>query len=283
MKKKTIKISNILIIIILTIITFFQMFPFYMKIVESLQPDSWIEQIDQWNLWPKSFTLNNYMRAWKEGELWRGYINSTIYVSAYTFLTAIIAQLVGYVIAKKQFRGRKVIFIALISTMMVPGEVLLIPNFIMCRDLGLINHLTALVFPGLVNTFGIFLAKQFMETLPDSVIESAVIDGAGELTIFTKIILPMAKAAMSTYVILTFTAQWTDYLWPDIVLNDFTKFPIQLSMKALDGRTAASFGVDDYFKQMKAAGLIMTSLPPVILFLVFQRNFMDGFVISGIK
>lgn len=278
MNKKKKRIRNGIFYIILSIFAFIQIFPFYLKIVNSLQPKDFNPMIGKIYLLPKGFHFENYIEAWKMSNLGVGYKNSLIAVTIFTFVSAIIAILVGYVIAKKKFRGRKLIFLVLISTLMVPSEILLIPNYILIRDIGLLNTLGALIIPGLVNIVGIFLAKQFLETLPDSLIESAYIDGAGELSIFFRIVLPLSGPIIATYVILTYTQMWNDYLWPMVVANRAEVFTVQLSMKTF--QTNFQTGYD---KILESAALIITLAPILIVFLIFQEKFVEGVSMTGIK
>ncbi|GKX29948.1 sugar ABC transporter permease [Vallitalea longa] len=278
MSKGKNKIRNTIFYIILSIFAFVQLFPFYLRIVYSLQPKDFLPEIGKIYLLPEGFHFENYIEAWKMSNLGVGYKNSLIYVTIFTIVSAFIAILVGYVIAKKKFRGRKIIFIMLLSTLMVPAEVLLIPNYILIRDLNLLNKLAALIIPGLVNIVGIFLAKQFLETLPDSIIESAYIDGASEMKIFFKVVLPLSGPVIATYFIITYTQMWNDYLWPMIVTNKSEVFTVQLCMMGF--QTNFQTGYDMI---LESAALITTLAPIVIVFLIFQKKFVEGISMTGIK
>ncbi|GMQ61543.1 carbohydrate ABC transporter permease [Vallitalea maricola] len=278
MNKGKNKIRNTIFYIILSIFAFVQLFPFYLRIVYSLQPKDFLPEMGKIYLLPKGFHFENYVQAWKMSNLGIGYKNSLIYVTIFTLVSAFIAILVGYVIAKKKFRGRKIIFVMLLSTLMVPAEVLLIPNYILVRDLNILNTLAALIIPGLVNIVGIFLAKQFLETLPDSIIESAYIDGAGEMKIFFKVVLPLSGPVIATYFIITYTQMWNDYLWPMIVTNKAEVFTVQLSLMGF--QTNFQTGYDMI---LESAALITTLAPIVIVFLIFQKKFVEGISMTGIK
>lgn len=278
MNKGKNKIRNTIFYVILSILAFIQLFPFYLKLVYSLQPKNFIAELGKIYLWPQGFHFENYVEAWKMGNLGVGYRNSLIVVTIFVAVSAFIALLVGYVIAKKKFRGRKLVFMMLLSTLMVPGEVLVIPNYLLVRDLNFLNTLAALIIPGLVNIIGIFLSKQFMESLPDSIIESAYIDGAGEMSIFFKIILPLSGPIIATYCILTYTTMWNDYLWPMIAANRAKVFTVQLSMKAFEPTFQTA-----YDKILEASALMITLVPIVIVFLIFQKKFVEGISMTGIK
>lgn len=264
--------------VVLSLLAFVQLLPFYLRLVYSLQPEDFLPLLGKIYWLPQGLHFENYINAWKMSSLGVGYKNSFIYVTIFTVVSAFIAVLVGYVIAKKKFKGRKLIFIVLLATFMVPSEVLLIPNYIIVRDLGWLNTLTALIVPGLVNIVGIFLAKQFLETLPDSLLEAAVIDGASEMGIFFKIVLPMSTPVIATYFILTYTQMWNDYLWPMIVANREEVFTVQLSMNTF--QTNFQTGYDLI---LESAALIMTLAPIVIVFLIFQKKFVEGISTTGLK
>lgn len=277
-KKGKDKILKVLVYLFLSLYAFCQLVPFYLRLVFSLQPKDFVPVLGEVYWWPKGLHFENYVNAWKMSNLGTGYLNSFIYVTIFTALSAFIAILVGYVIAKKKFKGRKLIFIVLLATFMVPSEVLLIPNYIIVRDLGWLNTLTALIVPGLVNVVGIFLAKQFLETLPDSLLEAAVIDGASEMGIFFKIVLPMSTPVIATYVILVYTQMWNDYLWPMIVANRQEVFTVQLSLMTF--QTNFQTGYDLI---LESAALILTLAPMVIVFLIFQKKFVEGISMTGLK
>ena len=269
-----------LIYLFLTVVGVLLILPFYFTFINSFQPENFLRLPSKWYFLPESWNFINYKEAWEYAKLGRGFRNSLFYVTIFTVASGIIAMLVGYVLAKKQFRGRKFVFILLLSTMMVPGEVLLVPNFLLVRDLGLYNSLAALIVPGLVNIMGVFIAKQFMESIPDSVLEAATIDGAGEWRVFSQVAFPMAMSAFSTNMIITFTATWNDYLWPMIVLNKSELYSVQLMIESF---VSANLGNNDYFNILKDAGLIATLAPILIVYFIFQKKFVDGMAISGLK
>ncbi|MCG8540477.1 MAG: carbohydrate ABC transporter permease [Clostridia bacterium] len=275
---KKIRVKHIIFYIILVLYSGIQIFPFYLRLINSLQAEGFIPVMGKLYLWPENLSFSNYAVAWKAAGLGRGYINSLIYVTLYTSISAIIVVIVGYVLAKKKFKGRKFIFFILISTMMVPGEILFIPNYLLLRDINLLNKLSALIVPGLVNTFGIFLAKQFFMTIPDSILESAHLDGASELTIIRKIIFPLAGPVIATYFIITYTTMWNEYIWPKIVLTKSRLYPVQLALHSFD----TDFKTP-YYDILNSAGMIMTFIPVVIVFLIFQKKFVEGISLTGIK
>ncbi len=181
-------------------------------------------------------------------------------------------------LAKKDFKGKKIVTILLLSTMMVPGEINMIPNYLLVQYLGWTDSLLAVILPGIINIFGIFLIRQYMNTIPDSVLESADIDGASELKKIFKIVLPMSMPIIVTYIILTFTATWNEYLWPLITIKDPAFFTLQLKLYQFYPQFG---GAADGF--VRSAGMILITVPIVIVYIIFQRHFIENSNIAGIK
>ncbi|MGI6392200.1 MAG: carbohydrate ABC transporter permease [Candidatus Izemoplasmatales bacterium] len=277
-KKKKEKIAIILIVIFLSVLALMQLFPFYLKIVTSLQPTKGFNPIDgKIYLWPESLNFQNYIQAIKEGELLEGTLNTIIVSVSFIILSSIIILLVSYATAKKKFRGKKLINFVLLLTMMVPGEMLMVTNYQLISQLNWTSTFRGLILPGIVNVTGIFLVKAFMNTIPDACIEHAKIDGANEWQILIRIIFPMSLPVMSTYAILTFVAQWNDYLWPMLITGNDDLFTIQLKL--------LNFASNGGFEEtvLRSASLILTMLPVIIIYSIFQRKFVNGLNFSGIK
>ena len=169
------------------------------------------------------------------------------------------------------------------SALMVPGEILMITNYLLITEMSLLKTPFAVVMPGLVSVFGIFLMKQFMHSVPDSVVESSKLDGANEITIIFRIVFPLAMPAVATYCIMTFTAQWNEYLWPQLVLADNEIFyNVQLRLllyrPIIDGNIS-----HPYAYALRMAATMLTLIPVLIVYFVFQKQFTEGISISGLK
>jgi len=173
---KKVRISAVIIIALLSLFAFLQVFPFYLELIRSMQPKAFEPSYGRLYLWPEGFAFSNYTAAFKQGDLGAGYINSLIVSVSYVLLSSAVVLVTGYVFGKKNFPGKRAMFFALLSTMMIPGEVLLVPNYFLINRLGMMDSLTALIFPGIVNIFGIFLVKQYMNSIPDSLTEAARLD-----------------------------------------------------------------------------------------------------------
>jgi len=279
-------IVKILIIALLCCFSFAQVFPFYLQLVRSFQPESYdpLIHFGKLVLWPTTFSIKSYIEALtvsgNNANFGSGFINTLIVAGSYTALSMCVVLVVGYVLGKLNFRGKRVIFLVLIATMMVPGEIMLVPNYYLMVQFKMYNSHAALIFPGLVNIFGIFLVRQYMNTIPDSLSEAARIDGAGQFRIIFRIILPLTLPILGTYCILTFIALWNDFLWPMIMLRTDTKWTLQLVLQQWAPTHSAN---PEWNQTIRYAGLMLTIIPVLIVYIIFQRQFIDGISISGIK
>lgn len=271
-------LGQFFIVLVLSLFSFVQIFPFYLQLVNSLQPLTFKPQYGKLYLWPESFNFNNYRLAYEMAELGEGLVNTLIAASAYTFLSLCVVMIVGYVLGKKKFKGKKIVTICLLGTMMIPGEILMVPNYFLMVNLNWLNSLKALFLPGIVNIFGVFLVKQYMNTIPDSLLESAEIDGCNEVQKIFRIVIPNSMPIVGTYCILTFTAIWNDYLWPNIVLRTTDKFTLQLKLMQFAPQFA-----DSSDQILRAAGLIAVLFPVIVVYSIFQKYFIESVSMTGIK
>lgn len=269
---------TVVIIIILSILAFAQIFPFYLQLVTSLQPvEGFYPEYGKIYFFPVELCFSNYIQAFIEGELLEGIKNTLIVAFGFIFLSAIIILLMGYVLAKKKFKGRNIVIWCLLITMMVPGEILMGTNYQLVSSLGWTSTFAGLILPGIVNVTGIFLVKAFMDSIPDACLESAKLDGANEFKILLKIVLPLCFPVISTYVVLNFVAQWNDYLWPMLITGDSAMFTIQLKLYNFAG--SSDWGETVY----KSAALIISLIPVLIVYFCCQKKFIGGLNFSGIK
>lgn len=276
-KRKSV-IITILIIILLTAVAFLQIFPFWLQFVTSLQPLDFIPEDGKIYWLPVSANFGNYLEAIEHVDLLRGALNSVIVAVGYTLLSALVILVVGYVLGKKDFAGKKIVKLFLLITMMAPGELMMVTNYKLVSELGWTNTFAGLILPGIVNVTGIFLVMSFMNSIPDAMLESAEIDGAGEIKKLFKIVLPMCLPVLATYFILTFVAQWNDYLWPMIITSDPDLFTIQLKLTEFSEYYG---GFADTV--LRAAALIFTLIPVIIVYLCCQKQFVEGLSVTGMK
>lgn len=276
--RKKSNVATVVIIVFLSIVAAMQIFPFYLQIVTSLQPMDMVPEAGKIYLWAEGFHIENYIEAIERVGLLQGLLNSVIVAGGFTLLSAVVILLVGYVLGKKQFAGKRAVKFAMLLTMVAPGELLMVTNYKLVSDLGWTNTFAGLILPGIVNITGIFLVMSFMNTIPDAVLESADIDGANELQKLFKIVLPMTLPILATYFILTFVGQWNDYLWPMVVTSDSELFTIQLKLKEFNPYYG---GFAD--EVLKNAASIFTLVPVIAVYLTCQKQFVSGLSISGMK
>ena len=270
---------QVICVIVLSIIALCQIFPFYLKVVDSLHSPELIPNSDKLYLWPENGTLQNYVTALQVSGFWEALGNTLFHSVMFTAISLFIAVIVGYVLAKMKFRGKGFVSTILLCTMMVPGEVLMIPNYILVMNMGLNYSIWGLILPGIVNIFGVFLIKQYMSNIPESVLESANLDGCNEFQKIFYIVVPMSKPILVTYVILTFVSTWNEYLWPMVMqASGSTVETLQLIMykfyPAL-GNYADGF--------VRSAGMILITIPIIIVYIIFQRYFLEQNNLSGMK
>lgn len=227
-------------------------------------------------LLPAEFQWQNLLIAWERIHAVRTYSNTLIVALGVTANMLFFSSLAGYAFAKFDFRGKNIIFAGLLGTMTIPVFINIIPWFWMVNRLEIHNTLAGVMFPALVSAFGIFLMRQFMQEVPDDLIDAARVDGASEPTIFVRIALPLMKPALATLGAFTFLAQWNDLLWPLITLSDRTNWTINLMVLSLQGYMGAS-------RHMEIAGASLAVIPVLIMVIVLQRYFIQSTVMSGMK
>lgn len=221
-------------------------------------------------------TISNYVLLFQNTEFIKWFMNSMGVALITTISVVFFDSLVGYTLAKFRFSGRKLVFIAILSTLMIPTEMLVIPWYILARDLGLLNSYVGLIFPGLMTGFGVFLMKQFFETLPDDFLDAARIDGMGEFKIFTTIAMPLVAPALSALAIFTFLGNWTAFLWPLIVTSSAELYTIPVGLASFSGEFQSEW-------EMIMTGAAVATFPTLIVFLLLQRYIIRGIILGGLK
>jgi len=202
--------------------------------------------------------------------------NSLVIALAATLGSIILCPLAGYAFAKHQFPGRDFIFISLLATMMIPGTVLMVPGFLLFRDFGWLDTWLPLIVPGLAGVFGVFLSRQFIQKLPDSLIDAAKMDGLPEWGIFARVVMPLSKPLLATLAIFTFLGSWNSFLGPLIILQDEKKFTLPLVIAMLQGRFQGK-------ENVQMAGAVMSILPVLIVFFLFQKQIVESLANTGLK
>ncbi|HMG49988.1 MAG TPA: carbohydrate ABC transporter permease [Inquilinus sp.] len=233
-------------------------------------------EVGELSLIPKEPTLENYIYVLGDGRFFRWFLNSLGIAVIVTLSNVFFDSLVGYTLAKFRFRGRYLVFIAILSTLMIPTEMLVIPWYVMAKTFGWLDSYWGIMFPGLMTAFGTFLMKQFFETVPDDFLEAARIDGLNEFQIWWQIAMPLVTPALSALAIFTFLGNWTAFIWPLIVTNSKEHYTVPV------GLTSFSFEQGVQWEVIMTGAAIAT-LPTLIVFLVFQRYIVRGVVLAGLK
>ncbi|MGB3260133.1 carbohydrate ABC transporter permease [Paenisporosarcina sp.] len=221
-------------------------------------------------------TFSSYENLFKKNDVGKWFFNSFYIAVVVTFGILLLDAMAGYVLAKKKFPGRNLIFWVIISTMMIPGQVTLVPLFIMVGNLDLMNTHWALILPDLSMVFGVFLMRQFMYSIPDELLEAAKMDGASEWRTFWTVVLPLAKPGLAALGIFTFMNVWNSFLWPIIVLNSSKLYTLPVGLKTLQDANLASF-------KLLMSGAAVSAIPMIIVFILFQRYFVKGLTLGGVK
>jgi multiple sugar transport system permease protein len=227
-------------------------------------------------LWPRTVTLQNYVAVWERIPFGRLYLNSIVFAGLVTVTSLLFDSMTAYALARLQFRGREVVFALVIVLLMIPGQVTLVPLYDLMQSLGLVNTTAGLVLPRMANAFGIFFLRQFFLSLPRDLEEAARIDGAGELRIYARIVMPLAKPALLTLGLFHFQFNWNDLLWPLIMTPDATHATLPAGLATFTGQHTVEYG-------LLMAGSVLTILPIVAIFLLVQRTFIEGIATTGIK
>lgn len=275
-RKAVKKVGLIIVYIFLGLWAVFTFIPLLWMLASSFKDSSAITAVPP-QLWPKNPTLDAYKRIFEVGGLARWFLNSTIVAGISTIINIFFAALAGYAFAKLRFPGRNAIFWALLASMMIPGQVTLIPLYILVvNTFQLENTYVGMIVPGMISVGSIFLMKQFMGSLPSSLIDAGRIDACSEFGIFWKIILPISKPGLAVLGIFTFVAHWNNFFWPFLVTNTNSMRTLQV------GLTSFRFeNMQDYGAMM--AGAVCSAVPMIIVFLALQKYFLRGITIGAVK
>jgi multiple sugar transport system permease protein len=226
--------------------------------------------------WPKRFILDNYVNAFSSAPFGRYYFNSVFIAITVTIGQIVTCSMAAFAFARLQFRGRDVLFYIFLGTMMIPGQVTMIPSFMMLYWLGWIDSYAAMIVPGLASAFGTFLLRQFFMTIPRDLEDAASIDGCGRFGLLWRIILPLSKPALATLAVFTFMGVFNDFLWALIVVSSEEMRTVQLGLAIFRDRYQTDWG------QLMAASVTAT-LPILLVFFVAQKYFIKGITLSGLK
>ncbi len=227
---------------------------------------------------PDPWTLQNYIDIWRGIDLARNFTNSVIVSLSVTALMLVTCSMAGYAFAKKKFWGKELLFTLLVGTMTIPGFVMLVPLFLLILNLGWYDELVGVIIPFSAGVFGIFLLRQFISTIPDELLDAARIDGASELNIWWRIVIPLCKPALATLAIFTFQGNWNAFLWPLILLDSKDRWTLMLALVRYNQDIPMQV---EWARLM--AGVTVAVLPLMIIFLLLQRYFFRGITLGAVK
>jgi len=251
--------------------------PFIWMVLGSFKSGREIRKIPP-TFFPQEFTLENYKRVLNDEDLPLGifYRNSAIIALANVVQVLFTSSLFGYIFAKFEFKGKKALFWFILSLMMIPHQMTMIPGYLILAKLGLINNLLGLIIPAAIDAFGIFLFRQFALSIPNELIDAARVDGAGEFYIFRRIVLPQLGPALATFGMLTFMFNWNAYLWPLIVLTEKNVRTLPIILTWYSSRMVSN-------DHLTMAASVLVILPVLFIFLLVQRWIVEGIALSGLK
>lgn len=227
-------------------------------------------------LFPEKITWEHYSTLFSRLNISRYFLNSLILATSITIISLIVNSMAGFAFAKYRFPGRNQLFKTLLAAMIIPGQVTMLPLFLMLNRIGLVNTYLGVIIPGIVSIYGIFLVRQYIFSIPDSLIEAARIDGASDFRIYWTIIVPLARPILVTLAIFTFMGSWNDFLWPLIVMTKESMYTLPVALANLMGEH-----VQD--TELMMAGSVITVIPVLTVFLLLQKYYIKGIMIGSIK
>jgi multiple sugar transport system permease protein len=262
--------------IVLFVAVFLMVLPFLWMLLSSFKTTAELRQSPPTFL-PDDATTANYRELFDRLDFPRYFFNSTLVAVAVTAGNLLFCSMLGYALAKLEFPGKRVLFGVLLATLMVPSIVTFMPLFVLVSNMGLANSHLGLILPFVVGALGVFLMRQFITSIPDELLDAARIDGAGEYTIFFRIVLPLCGPALATLAILTFLGSWNAFLWPLVVASteDMYTLPVALAL--------FSIGQQESDVALQMAGALVVVLPVVLLFIALQKYVTQGIATVGIK
>lgn len=249
--------------------------PFIWMILTSLKTLGESTQIPP-KIFPSSPQWGNYKEAARTLPYGKFYFNTIVYTIITTLGQIVFCSMAGYAFARIEFPGRDIIFVIILSVLMVPGQIFLVPQFMIMNKLGLLNSITALILPGLFSAFGTFLMRQFFMALPKELEESAALDGCNQFQIFWKIMLPLVKPGIVALAISAALFCWNSLMWPLIVNTSIGKMTLSAGLSSLQGQHSTNYPV-------MMAGTVLAIWPMIVTFILFQKQFIEGIASSGIK
>ena len=247
--------------------------PFVYMLATSLKTNIEVYEL---SLWPRAPTFDNYRRLVGASGFPRWFLNSSVIATGTTLSVLFFDSLVGYTLAKFRFRGRFLVFVAILSTLMIPTEMLVLPWYVLSRKLGWLDTYWGIMFPGMMTGFGTFLMKQFFEGVPDELLEAGRVDGLGEFQLWWQVAMPLVTPALSALAIFTFLGNWTAFLWPLIVTTDRDLYTLPVGLASFSGEFQTEW-------EMVMTGASIATIPTLLVFIGLQKYIVRGVMLTGLK
>lgn len=275
LKVKRLHAGDYISLVLFFILLFITLFPLLWMFLTSMKSSAEIN-LPKPTFFPKDFYGDNYHKIFTDKYFLGYFKNSVIVAVSVTIIAVAGSMLMGYVFAKFKFPLKSLFFYMILLTIMIPSESTIVPLYTLARNLKLVNTYRGMMLPSIISSFGIFYMKQNMEQIPDSLIEAARIDGAGNLYIFLHIIVPLSTSAMSVLSLLLFLTEWSAYLWPLIMASKKEMYLLEIGLTYLQDEYIIDYG-------MMMAGCVVALIPALILYIFFRNNIMEGIASTGIK
>lgn len=273
--ESAVKSKKIIVHVVLIIGSLIMMAPFLWMVLTSFKSFAETMQVPP-TILPKVWKLENYAEVFQKIHFSTYYLNTIIITVGRTIGQLLLCSLAAYAFARMNFPGKNIIFIALLSVLMVPSQIIMIPSFVIVRELGWFDTFYALIVPGIFSAFGTFLLRQFFMSIPKELDEAAKIDGCSYFGIYWRIILPLARPALVALAIFTILNAWNDFLWPLVVTSSDSMRVLSIGIASFQEQYATEY-------PLLMAGALMASLPLILIFIFFQRYFIEGITITGVK
>lgn len=253
------------------VLALISLLPLLVLLVSALRPAADVFKAS----WPDSWTFDNFGEA-ITADFWR-YVGNSLFVSVVVTVVALwFHSMAGYALARLRFPGRGVMFGAIIATLLVSLPVVLVPTFLLVKQLGLLDSYAGLIIPSIFNAFGIFWLRQFYLGIPDELEDAARMDGCGWFGVWWRVAVPLSRPVLASLAVLFFLTNWNSYLWPLTILGDNKLWTVQVGLASLQGQYAASYN-------LIMAGSLVVAIPTIVLFVIFQRQIVDSFKNAGLK
>lgn len=260
-------------ILILTVLGIAMLFPFFWMIGTSFKQGSDVYNL---SIFPQKATLGNYRKLLSGSYFPMWFLNSLIVGGAVTLSVLFFDSMVGFALSKYKFPGMRIVFLLILSTMMIPTEMLVIPWFIMSSELQWVDTYWGVMFPGLMSGFGTFLMRQFFMGIPEDLLDAGRIDGLNEFHIWWKIAMPLVRPALAALAIFSFIGNWNAFLWPLIVSNRIDMYTLPVGLSFFNGEFQSQW-------EMVMTGATVATVPVLIIYLIFQKQIINGIALTGVK